>query len=110
MTFHVELTENAERNVDEILCYIVERSLRGATAWWNCWRDVVEDLSETADQKAFAPESEDHGEDIYHVIFKTRRGLPYRALFIIRDRTVFILHVRGPGQDLVSEDELKLPE
>ena len=76
MTFHVELTENAERNVDEILDYLVERSPQGATAWWNCWGEVVEDLSKTADQKALAPENEDHDEDIYHVIFKTRKGLP----------------------------------
>jgi hypothetical protein len=58
---------------------------------------------------SFAPESNDHPEPIYQVIFKTRRGRPYRALFVVRDRTVFILHVRGPGQDFVAPNEIANP-
>ena len=37
---------------------------------------------------------------------KTRRGRPYRLLFTLDDCEVRVLHVRGPGQDLVSADEL----
>ena len=57
----------------------------------------------------FIPEDEDHEEEIRHILFKTRRGKTYRAIFIIRTDTVFVLHVRGPGQDLIAPDELRFP-
>jgi hypothetical protein len=41
------------------------------------------------------------------VIFKTRRGRAYRALFLIRGDVVFVLHVRGPGQRPLEPGELK---
>ena len=44
--------------------------------------------------------------EVRHMTFKTRRGRPYRLLFTLADREARVLHVRGPGQDLVSADEL----
>jgi len=43
--------------------------------------------------------------DVREVLFKTRKGNPYRILFTIQEAEVLILRVRGPGQDdLASTD------
>ena len=34
----------------------------------------------------------------------------YRALFIIRDDVVHVIHLRGPGQDLMRSVDVQLPE
>jgi len=44
--------------------------------------------------------------EVREVLFKTRRGLVYRALYTIRGDEVFVLHVRGPGQDFLSAEQL----
>lgn len=54
-----------------------------------------------------APESENHRDEIRQRIFKTRRGLPYRILFVVRGDVIYLLHVRGPGQDIMAPDEMQ---
>jgi hypothetical protein len=71
--------------------------------------EVLKRLGESGDTFGSAPEDKDHEETIYQVIFKTRRGLPYRALFIVRGDQLYVLHVRGPGQDFMSAGEVRLP-
>jgi hypothetical protein len=47
---------------------------------------------------ALAPENEFVAREIRHIVFRTRHGRPYRALFTIVGNEVRILRVRGPGQ------------
>lgn len=110
MRFRVFLTTSAKQNVRGVLRWIQERSRSGAEAWYRRWQRVLKDLGESADTYGAAPEDDDHDESIRQVVFKTRRGLPYRALFVVRGKDVFVLHVRGPGQDLMSPDEIDLPQ
>ena len=56
---------------------------------------------------AVAPESAYIDRDIRQLIFKTRKGLPYRLLYTIDDEVVLALHIRGPGQPLLKADELR---
>jgi plasmid stabilization system protein ParE len=106
MTHNVELTRRAEVDVDGILGWLRERSPQGAAAW--C--EVLDKLRKQPTAYGLAPEDTDRQDEIRHVVFKTRRGRRYRALFMIRNQTVFVLHVRGPGQDVVRTDELEVPE
>ncbi len=39
-------------------------------------------------------------------MFKTRKGRVYRALFFLENGHVYLLRVRGPGQENVQPDEL----
>ena len=43
-------------------------------------------------------------------MFRTHRGRIYRLLFVIRDNQVYLAGVRGPGQDVVSLEDVHLPE
>jgi hypothetical protein len=53
-----------------------------------------------------APENGYGDAEIRDLVFKTRRGKQYRILFTICGDVVFVRHVRGFGQDLVSPDDL----
>ena len=110
MTYRAGLTYRAERDLDHILAWLAERSPDGAAAWHRRWQEVIDELCRTADRCQLAPENDDHDEEIRHVIFKTRQGRKYRALFVIRGELVLVVHVRGPGQDVVPPDEMQLDE
>ena len=110
MRFTVSLTPTAKQDVRSIVKWIEQRSRTGAERWYRRWLEVIEHLKDSADRLSLAPENEDHEVNIQQILFKTRRGLPYRALFVIRESEVTVLCVRGPGQDLVSGDDLELPE
>lgn len=110
MTYSVTLTTSAKRDVQSILRWIEERSRSGAETWYRRWLEVLGLLGKQGDSLGLAPENEDHDETIHQSVFKTRRGLAYRAVFIVRSDTVFVLRVRGPGQDFLRPDEVPLPE
>jgi len=109
MTYHIETTGQAKADRDHCYDYIAERSLDGALRWLEAYETVVESVLENP-HRGFAPENPDHEEEIRQRLFKTRHGLQYRLLFLIRGDTIYILHVRGPGQDLMARDELNRPE
>ena len=110
MSTAVELSFRAEKDLDDILAWIASRSPQGARMWLARWREVCSLLSERPETCLLAPENSDHEEDIRQIVFKTRSGRKYRALFVIRGNRVFITNLRGPGQDLVPPGELAVPE
>ena len=110
MSYNVELTRRAVSDVDGILGWLGERSPQGAAAWHDVWRDVLDRLGDQPTIYGAAPEDADHDADIRHVVFKTRRGRRYRALFTIQGRTVFVLHVRGPGQPTIRKSQFEFPD
>ena len=106
MRYAVFLTSNAQRNVRGILSYIKQSSRRGAETWRRRWMEVLDLLRTTAGGCSLAAESADHDIELRQIVFKTRHGLPYRAVFLVRNDECLILHVRGPGQDLIPPDEI----
>lgn len=109
MKHTVQVTTCAERDLTAILDWLSERSLQGANAWFEVWLKTCSELSQNASAASLAPENPDHEEEIRQWFFKTPKGRRYRALFIIRDNVVFILNVRGSGEEFVSKDELGNP-
>ena len=110
MKLRVSLTPTAHGDVRSILQWIGERSRSGAQAWDTRWEEVLQLLSTSANSCSVAPENDDHEITIRDFNFKTRRGRMYRALFTVRGQRVIVLHVRGPGQDLVPRSEMHPPE
>ncbi|REJ89620.1 MAG: hypothetical protein DWQ34_19040 [Planctomycetota bacterium] len=110
MRFHVRTLSRADRDVHGILSYIAEHSKEGATAWARAYDNALARLEKSADSFPFAIENEYVDFEVREILFKTRRGLVYRALFTIRETTVYVLHVRGPGQNLLDENELRRPK
>jgi plasmid stabilization system protein ParE len=110
MAFHVDFTDEAEACADEIYRWIAERSPDGAVRWKRALERTVERIADAADTFALAPESDAFREPVREIPFKTRKGRKYRALFVIRDDVATIISVRGAGQDLISPDDVPLPD
>lgn len=110
MTRRVILQPTAIDDVEGIVSYLAERSPAGAIRWCDRWDDVLTDLADDPGRYAAAAEAERHDADIRQVTFSTRRGSVYRALFVVQDKTVHVLHVRGPGQDLLPPQSVRPPE
>ena len=93
----------------QIVSWIKSRSPKGANTWVNALERNLEQLSESPDSNPRAVEADDLEIDLRQRLFKTRRGNTYRLLFIMRDTTVYVLAIRGTGQDLAGPGELELP-
>lgn len=107
MKFHVRTLRRANSDCDRILTYIAERSRAGAVAWARAYDAALVRLEQAADALPLAAEDDHVDFEVREVLFKTRRGGIYRALFTIRGDEVLVLHVRGPGQDFLSPEELE---
>lgn len=110
MSFEVVFTDEASFQASQIQDWIAERSYEGAIAWQKALRLAVEKMRERGDAFSLAPESPQFSEPLYQILFKTRRGLTYRGLFVVRDRTVLVVSVRGYGRDLVTPSDIALPD
>lgn len=109
MTYGPILLPRAEADVDSILGYLSERSRQGAASWAARWHDVLLELQKRPLSLGLAPEAADYDVEIRQILFKTRRGRVYRALFQVVGAKVYIMHVRGHGQDLLPPQDLQLP-
>lgn len=110
MRFEVVQTRRARADVATIARWLNQRLGPGPDAWYRQWVLATKRLGQSADQFGTAPESDSCPEKILQLQFKTRRGRFFRVLFVIRGDTVYILHVMGAGQDLLSPEEIVLPE
>lgn len=102
MKFNLILLPQATSDVDDIISFLVKKSPTGANTWYQTWLKTCETLKRDADSFGRAPEDADNEFTIQQLIFKTKSGNPYRVIYRILDNTVYVYHVRGAGQDLVS--------
>ena len=109
MIYLVETTESAEQEFEDQYDYIAKRSPQGANSWAVAFRDALKTLETKPTSYSLAPESKYHAEDIHQLLFSTRRGNTYRALFIVRGERVYVLHIRGEGQDLMPPGAVQIP-
>ena len=109
MSFRVTVTSQAANDFEGCFNYVAGRSQQGAKALREAFGKAVKSLEQNALAHGFAPESKDHPCEIRQFLFQTKHGRKYRALYMIKNDQVNVLHVRGPGQDLILPEDLKLP-
>ena len=103
MTFRVEFTDSAQRDAQEVYRYIAGRSSRNAARWFTQLRRTVESLAEFPARCPLAPESAHFDDPIRQRLFG-----PYRILFVIRQRSVYVLHIRhGARRPMTAEEFLE---
>jgi len=107
MSYELLLVPKAEAQVDHIVRYLSVRSSQGALAWCERWEQILADMRKDPLRYGLAPESAEYDAEVRQVLFKTRRGRRYRALFTIVGRGVYIIEVRGPSQNLVRRDQMR---
>lgn len=109
MTFHVRLTDEASAQVQLIQDWIAERSPDGAENWLKALGEAVLRLKQHGLTFDVAPESTLFPEPLRQILFRTRKGRTYRALFVVRGEHVHVVSVRGFGQNLVALSDVALP-
>ena len=97
--YAVILLSRAEAELESQLDYLSERSPQGAEAWTAEYSSAIYRISDDPKSCGLAPENDDHEEEIRQVMFKTRKGNPYRLVFTIRGEEVYVFSIRGLGQD-----------
>ncbi len=110
MKYHVTMLSAAERDYYTLQQHIASRSIRGAEAWTASYNKAVMHLEENANARPLAEEDKFVDFEVRETSFKTRRGHRYRILFTIRKTTAIILHIRGPGQNLVDPMDIREPD
>ncbi len=106
MTYSVSILRRARQDVQRIFDWLADRSAQGAESWFESFERSVSALSENPWLAPLAPENDYCDRQIRHVLFRTRRGRTYRALFTVVEKEVRILRVRGPGEPPVRSKEL----
>ncbi len=108
MKFRVRILQRAQLDFREILKWLGTRSRSGASSWARAFDEALARLENDPASYPLAPESDHSDCEVREILFKTRRGLSYRILFFVEVEDVYILHVRGAGQDFLTADELEL--
>lgn len=107
MKFTVHELPKAQIDKRHIVAWLFQRSSQGAAAWLTAYDGMLERLRLAADSLPLAAENDHFEFDIRQVLFKTRRGRIYRAIFFVEGLDVYVLRVRGPGQAPVYPDDLR---
>ena len=110
MKYTVVILPRAQHDFQELHDFIKQDSKRGAVSWANAFYRALKRLEKNPLSCQLAPESETSDSEVHQLLFRTRRGNQYRALFSVRQEHVYIRHLRGPGQDYADDlGDIDLP-
>lgn len=94
MRFRVIITPQAETDLRGAAGYIRRESARAARAWLSGIRRKIKTLARFPERCSLAPESESFNEPIRELFYGHGNRGTYRILFVVLDKSVFVLHVR----------------
>jgi len=88
--------------------WISQRSMQGVEAWLDAYDEMIDGLTRFVGH-GVAPEDASVDFEVQQVVFKTRHGNVYRALYFVEGEDVYVLRVRGKGQAQVRPEDLRRP-
>jgi plasmid stabilization system protein ParE len=92
--YRVIVTPEAENDVRSAYSYIRKHAPQAAREWMRQARQSIKALRNYPERCPLAPESDSFDVPIRQLLFgKGNRGT-YRILFVVIDKTIYILHVR----------------
>ena len=104
--FRIRSSRRADREVLTILEWLQSKSPVGAARWLDAFEAIQSRIVSDPHSFELADESDLFDEPVKQALFRTPRGNTYRALFVVRDTTVTVVSVRGPGQPPVRPEDL----
>jgi len=104
MSHRVIITPEAEADLRAAHRYIYTQAPRAAGEWLKRVQQSIRTLSQYPERCPLAPESDAFEEPIRELLFGTGHRGTYRILFVVHDKTVYIVHVRH-GSMLPLEPE-----
>ncbi len=102
MKHSVEITEPAERELEEAYCWIRDNySSARAARWRQGLYTKVDTLEQMPQRCGFAPENDWCDIELRQLLYGS-----YRILFTIYDTRVFVLHIRHGARPFFGHEEL----
>ena len=105
MSYRVEMTDRAYRDLDRLMTWLAERSPSAEDRLYARFHKALSRLESNPFSCGLAFENSEFPEELRHLLFETREGRVYRALFIVRGDVVTILSVRAPGEKPARPEE-----
>ena len=99
MKYIVEFTHTAELEADSAYEWILKDSPINALNWFEGLVESLDSLCSMPERCPIAPESEEVGQEIRHLLYGK-----FRILFSVSQKTVSILHIRHGAQDRMKRD------
>ena len=107
MIYRVILNERAEGQLEAAyLWWLEHRSPKQATRWYNGFLDALDGLRENPDRFGVAREDPKFPFSVRELPYGMGSSVTHRALFTIRDDTVYVFSIRHAAPRDVSPDEL----
>ncbi len=104
MNYRVVLTPTAKHNLRTIHAYIFKQAPQAADDWLDRAERAMDSLGRHPERCPLAPESRSFGKPIRQLLFGAGNRGTYRVLFVVIDRSVYVLHIRhGSMLPLSSE-------
>jgi plasmid stabilization system protein ParE len=105
MRFRVIVTPEAESDLRNASGYIRRDNSGAARAWLKAIRQKIKTLGRHPERCSLAPESASFGEPIRELFHGHGNRGTYRILFVVLEKTIFVLHIRhGSMPPLVPEE------
>lgn len=108
MKYKLIIQPPALADLDEAYRWIAQRSPENAARWFNGFLEALQTLEHFPTRCGAAPESEQIGQEIRQLLYG-RRGGTYRALFVVRDDEVHVLHIRHAARNTMTPEEFSPP-
>jgi plasmid stabilization system protein ParE len=105
MSYLVVLTPTAKHNLRTIYGYIFKQAPHAADDWLDRTERAVDSLGNHPERCPLAPESSSFGKPIRQLLFGSGNRGTYRLLFVVVDRSVYVLHVRHGSRLPLSPSE-----
>jgi len=106
MTFQVEITPIAERQIEQAYQWYREHNPEFADRWFRGLMNAIATLQEKPKRCGLAVEHDIFPEEVRQLLYGKSKNI-YRVLFTIRDVTVYVLYVRHTAQSPLTVDDLK---
>ncbi len=94
MIYRVIITPEADTDLRNAYRYIRSHAPRAARDWIRRARQSAKSLAHRPERCPLAPESVSFDEPIRELLFGIGNRGTYRFLFVVLDKSVFIVHVR----------------
>jgi len=101
MTYRVEISRRAERDIEEAFQYIRSRAPENAIPWRDRLERRLRSLRTNPEGFGFAPENDVTEADVRQLLYGT-----YRVLYTVRKDTVFIITVRHGARLFLTAEEI----
>src|SRR5262249_26850365 len=107
MSYQVRILARVRQDFEGYVQWITERSPKGADRWVASFEKALSKLEQNPLVAPIANESKELGEEVRNIMFRTRAGRTYRALFVIVGDEVRILRIRGSGLPPVTREDIE---